>query len=372
MTSNRNDILADVLRQAGFAGAIRVPLAGDASTRRYERLQRQGRTAILMDAEPRAETAPCPPAATPLERAALGYNAEARLAASRVEAFVAIGRRLASYGLAAPEIYAFDISGGFAVLEDFGEGLYFDLLGRGAAPEPLYSAAIDALVALHDHPAPAKLPAGEAAWPLLAYDSVALHAEIALCLDWFLPHGLNTTVSEDARAEWIALWDRLFAELSDQRVVMVLRDFHSPNLMWLPERAGAQKAGLLDFQDALAGSPAYDLVSLLLDPRRDVAPDFAERMLSAYIARAGVVDEEGLRRAFAILAAQRNTRLVGTFTRLAKRDGKTGYLQHMPRIFRYLEAALREPAVAPVANWFRRYAPVESWSAAGPQSGAAA
>jgi len=363
MSAERDDRRARLLAETGFAGAVRTPVSGDASTRSYERLELNGRSAILMDAPPRAESAPCPPEATPAEREALGYNAVARLAASRVEAFAAIAAHVRTLGLSAPEIYGLDVEAGFCVLEDMGAGLYWSLLGEGADPAPLYEAAIDALAQAATFPAPHRLTHGDAAWRLLTYDRVALHAEAALLPDWFAPRQLNRPLSDDARAEWTAAWDAAFADLSDA-AVLTMRDYHSPNLMWLPDRTGAARAGVLDFQDALAGHPAYDVASLLEDARRDVPSDFAQTYLARYLERTRF-DPDAFRAAYAVLAAQRNAKIIGVFARLKFRDGKPHYVaDHQPRVIRYFRNNLKAPALAPVARWFAKHLPLDSWDLA--------
>ena len=362
MSDERDARLEALLAETGFAGARRAPVSGDASTRAYERLTHAGRAAILMNAPPRAESAPCPPGASPEARAALGYNALARLAASRVEAFAALAAHLRALGLSAPEIYGLDVDAGFCILEDMGDGLYWSLLGEGADAAPLYEAAIDALVQASAFPAPGALAYAGARWPLLTYDSTALHAEASLLPDWFAPKQLNRPLSDDALAEWRIAWDKVFALLDPADMRLVLRDCHSPNLMWLPDRRGAARAGMLDFQDALAGHPAYDVASLLEDARRDVEPDFAEIYLRRYIERAGV-DPESFRAAFAILAAQRNAKIIGVFARLKYRDGKPHYVtDHQPRVIRYFRRNLEAPALAPVADWFARWLPLADWA----------
>jgi N-acetylmuramate 1-kinase len=365
MTAAREDQIQAVMAAAGFGGAVRTALTGDASTRSYERLHRGGRRAILMNAPPRAETAPCPPGADPAARAQLGYNAQARLAAGRIEAFLGVAQWLRGHDLAAPEILAADAQAGLAVIEDFGDGQYWALLQTEAPAAPLYEAAIEALARVHEEPAPARLPAGAGAWPLLSYDRVALHAEVALLADWFAPSQLQRPISGAARDEWIAAWDKAFVALDEARPVLTLRDFHSPNLMWLHARDGAQRAGLLDFQDALAGHPAYDLVSLLEDARRTVAPDFAAHWLAAYLDAAAVIDREAFRAAYAVLGAQRNAKIIGIFARLKFRDGKPHYVaQHQPRVIQYFRRNLEHPALATVAAWFARHLPLSDWAKA--------
>jgi N-acetylmuramate 1-kinase len=370
MSDAREDQIRVLLAQAGFAGAVRSPVAGDASTRAYERLHRQGARAILMDAPPRAETAPCPPTASAEERARLGYNAQARLAAGRVDAFLAIAKWLSGLGLSAPNILAADAEHGLAVIEDFGDDQYWALLQTDQDAGPLYDAAIDALVQLHEETPPARLPVGAGQWPLLAYDRVAMRAEVALLPEWFGARQLNRPISDDALAQWLAAWDAALDRMETARPVMALRDFHSPNLMWLPGRSGAKRAGLLDFQDALVGHAAFDLVSLLEDARRTIAPDFAAHWRKAYLDRAGVIDREGFEAAYAVLGAERNAKIIGIFARLKHRDGKPNYVaQHQPRVIQYFRRNLEHPALADVSAWFAEHLPVESW--ADPASAAA-
>jgi len=365
MTGAREDQIQAVLAAAGFAGAVRTPLTGDASTRSYERLHRAGRRAVLMNAPLRAESAPCPPGADPAARARLGYNAQARLAAGRVDAFLGVANWLRNHDLAAPEIYAAEPDLGLAVIEDFGDGQYWSLLQTETPAPPLYEAAIQALARVHEEPAPGRLPAGARAWPLLSYDRLAMQAEVDLLADWFAPAQLQRPIDAAARDAWSSAWEAAFAALEGARPVLALRDFHSPNLMWLPQRHGAQRAGLLDFQDALAGHPAYDLVSLLEDARCTVPAEFADYWFNAYCNEAAVIDREAFAAAFAVLGAQRNAKIIGIFARLKFRDGKPHYVaQHQPRVIGYFRRNLDHPALAPVAAWFARHLPLADWAKA--------
>jgi aminoglycoside/choline kinase family phosphotransferase len=362
MSAEREERLQALLAHTGFAGARREIVSGDASTRAYERLTLGESTAILMDAAPRAETPPCPPHASPAERAALGYNATARLAASRVEAFAALAGHLRALGLSAPAIYGVDVEAGYCILEDMGAGLYWSMLQEGADAAPLSEAAIDALAQVQQFPAPSMLRVQLAHWSVLAYDQVALQAEAALLPEWFAPRQLDRPISDEGLAEWRTAWDTAFAGLAPAASCLVLRDCHSPNLMWLPQRRGSARVGVLDFQDALAGHPAYDVASLLEDARRDVPREFAEAMLRRYLDRTSV-DAEAFRAAFAVFAAQRNAKIIGVFARLKFRDGKPHYVaEHQPRVIRYFREDLKAPALAPVADWFSRWAPLEDWA----------
>jgi hypothetical protein len=367
MNSHSERDISDVLAAAGMGGAVRLPMTGDASTRSYERLQRQGRRAILMKAPPGAETPACPPEADAAERARLGYNAEARLAANRVDAFVTVASRLRALGLSAPDVYAANPETGLAVIEDFGEQQYHAVLERGVGDATTYyAAAVDALVRLHEFPAPARLEAQGVAWPLLSYDLVAMHAETRLLPEHFARQQLARPVEAAAFEAWRAAWEAAFAPLVEARRVLTMRDFHSPNLMWLSDRVGPLRVGVLDFQDALAGHPAYDLASLLEDARRTVAPEFAAAMLDRYINEAAIIDDEGFRAAFAVLAAQRNAKIIGIFARLKYRDGKPLYVaRHQPRVISYFRRDLSHPALRPVAEWIAQHLPFDLWGAGG-------
>src|SRR6185437_13263319 len=308
------------LRVAGWGDAEIAPLAGDASTRRYARLNSKGQRAMLMDQPQGAETAIAPVGADEATRRALGYNAVARLAGADCRRFTAAADYLRARGLGAPEIYAADYPQGLMILEDLGDTLFTDVLGQGQSEEELYKAAVEALAALHRERAPDLLAPGI---PLFAYDEVALIAETDLMLEWFLPLALGRKPGEEEYREHRALWRTALDAIADSEPVFVHRDYHAQNLMWLPERKGLGRIGLIDFQDAVAGSRAYDLVSLVEDARRDVPAALAENATRHYLEVAeefgAPVDEEHFRAEMALMAAQRNTKIVGIFARLASR-----------------------------------------------------
>jgi len=317
--SDRAGLSHAFLRRAGWGDAARAKLAGDASFRKYERLNRNGEPAVLMDAPPPQED---------------------------VRPFTRIARHLESLGYSAPRILAEDTEHGFLLLEDLGDDLFARLLQQGGNEAKLYEATIDFLLDLHRHPAPSDLA---------PYDEDRLIDEAELFIDWYLPALTGRETPSNIRQAFRFLWGILAPEVgmdnAPERRVLVLRDFHAENLIWLPERSGPARLGLLDFQDAVAGHPAYDLVSLLEDARRDVDPDLAEAMLRRYITGSGVDDAE-FRRSYAILGAQRNIRILGVFTRLWKRDGKTHYQAFMPRMWRLVERDLAHPALTDLRGWF--------------------
>ena len=324
--SDRASLSHDFLQRAGWGDAARSKLAGDASFRKYERLNRNGEPAVLMDAPPPQED---------------------------VRPFTRIARHLDSLGYSAPRILAEDAERGFLLLEDLGDDLFARLLKQAGEERGLYEATIDFLLDLHRHPAPADLA---------PYDETRLIDEAELFTGWYLPALTGRETPDNIRQAFRFLFGILAPEVGMDAVpdkrVLVLRDFHAENLIWLPQRKGPARLGLLDFQDAVAGHPAYDLVSLLEDARRDVDPDLAEAMLQRYIAGSGV-DDTAFRRAYAILGAQRNIRIIGIFTRLWKRDGKPQYQAFMPRMWGLLERDLAHPALADLRSWLDAMVPQE-------------
>lgn len=355
--SDARDAEVDAFLAAnGWAHAVRTKLAGDASTRSYERVALNGRGAILMNQPQRAETASCPPGATEAERIALGYNASARLAAGRVDAFTAAARFLTDQGLSAPTIYAADPTAGLAVIEDIGDGVYARLLETGADEIELYDAAIDALVVLQRAKPPATLPGG---WPLLVYDDLALKTAQDILPEW-LPHFARRAPFDAAAiAEWEAIWAPIRARGVAGATVFCHRDYHAENLIWLPERLGAARAGMLDFQDALRAHPAWDLSMLLHDARRTISPELERHGLDRYLSEAGPDDPAQFVADYHALGALNIVRIIGIFARLVTRDGKPRYAAFMPRLWIYLTRCLAEPSLAPLGQWLDAHVPAE-------------
>lgn len=352
-TDDRNESRMAFLESAGWAAADAAPLAGDASTRSYQRLRLGGRPAVLMIAPPGAEAPACPPDADEAARRTLGYNAMARLAGPNLHAFTTLSAALREAGLSAPEVYAADAAAGYALLEDLGDDLFARVVGL-VEEENLYRAAIDALATLHAHGA--ERPSG-AAYQMLDYDALALEAEAALLIEWYWPLKKGAPAPDDLVTDYLSRWRDLLAGLSAPHV-FVLRDYHAENLLWLPDRKGVQRVGVIDFQDALFGNAAYDLVSLLEDARRDVDPELAEEMVAYYISLGGPdFDKEGFRRDYAILAAQRNAKILGIFARLAKRDLKPRYLDLLPRVEAHFRRDLARPGLAPLRAFFADHLP---------------
>jgi aminoglycoside/choline kinase family phosphotransferase len=333
-TPGRDAELAAFLRAAGWPRQAARPLAGDASNRRYLRLEPEaGRAgAVLMDAPPEK--------------------------GEDVRPFVAITHWLRQHGFSAPAIAAADTARGFLLLEDLGDDLYTRLLT--GAPErevDLYGAAVDLLAELAAIPAPATLGPEDCRVGLPPYDAAVLAREAALVREWWLPAASGAAPSPELTAEFDGLVAQGTALAEPVRDVLVLRDYHADNLIWLPQRAGVARTGLLDYQDALAGHAAYDLMSLLEDARRDTSPELREAMIGRYLGRRPEVDAEAFRAAYSALGAQRNLKIVGIFARLAIRDSKARYLDLIPRVWGHLMRDLAHPALAPLAGWVARHLP---------------
>lgn len=322
----------DFLAAHGWEGAEIRPLAGDASFRRYFRVVKEGATAVLMDAPPEHED---------------------------FGPFLAIAGHLLDRGFSPPRPLAIDRERGLLLLEDFGDDRVGPLLQHEPRRErAVYEKAVDILARLAALPAPADLP---------AYDDAAMTREVLLFTEWYAPALAIAIDESDYLPAWRVAWDEVL-RVVECDPVLVLRDYHADNLMVLP---GRSDLGLLDFQDALAGHPAYDLVSLLQDARRDVAPELEAAMIARYCAAANVADPDLFRAHYEVLGAQRNTKILGIFTRLSKRDGKPHYLSLQPRVWAYLERNLAHPALASVRAWFDANVPPEKRAAAWAESAAA-
>ena len=303
----------EFLARSGWAGARVEPLAGDASFRRYFRVIDGPRSAVLMDAPPAHED---------------------------VRPFVAVAEWLHSVGLSAPEILARDLEHGLLLLGDFGEWRLREMLDSDPSRElELYELATDVLVHLHNHSPMSGLPPhGMDQWL----------DELSLFTDWYCP-ALGLAVDTDGFAK---AWREVLEPVAGDGLgpVTVLRDYHAENVMLVRDREGVRHFGLLDFQDALVGHPAYDLASVLEDARRDVPPEIERAMIDRYVSATG--NAEAFERAYWTLAAQRNTRILGVFTRLWKRDNKPHYTAFQPRMWGLLERDLARPALEPVRIWF--------------------
>lgn len=361
MSLDREALKADFLRAAGFGDARREPLSGDASTRRYERLYPgDGASLIFMDQPPALESVACPPGASEAERLALGYNAAARLAAGSVAAFVTTAAWLRERGLSAPRVLAHDVDAGLAVLEDLGDGLFARLLAEGAPERPLYEAAVDAQVIMQAEPPPQVLQADGAQWPLLAYDTLALKVATDTFLEWWPKFARLPPFGEAASAEWEALWSPVWVRGEAGASVFTHRDFHAHNLLWLPQRAGVARVGMLDFQDALKAHPGWDLLHLLQDARRDVSAELEAAMLDRFLAARPGLDRETFLQDYRALAASNAARILGRVFARQTLLGRPQYRAYMPRTWRYLERNLQDPALSGLKAWFDRHVPPEA------------
>jgi aminoglycoside/choline kinase family phosphotransferase len=363
LSFEREAAKADFLGAAGFGAARRERLPGDASTRLYERLHLpNGTTAIFMDQPPSVESQPCPPTATPAERLALGYNAIARLAAGRVEAFVACAGWLRGQGLSAPEIVAADAPRGLAVLEDLGDDLYARLIEAGTDEAPLYDAAIDGLVRLHAQTPPEVLEADGERWPLLVFDDLALRKYAGeMFLEWWPKFAGMAPFSSEAAAEWEAFWAPIRARAEAGASVFCHRDYHAENLIWLPQRVGAARVGMLDFQDAVKAHPAWDMSMLLHDGRRDVSAEREAACLARYLAARPELDGQAFLADYHALGALNVLRILFIFARMVAGFGRPKYRAFTPRMWRYLDRCLAGSAeLAPLGAWLERYVPPAS------------
>jgi N-acetylmuramate 1-kinase len=328
-------------------------LQGDASTRSYARIGAHGRSVILMNS-------PRQPDGPPV-RGDKPYSALVHLAED-ITPFVAVAAALKEAGLSVPEIYAFDLDQGFIVLEDLGDAVFGKEVQRGRSQSELWGAAVDVLVALADKAPPERLPvAGHTPYKLSRYDTEAMLTEASLLIDWFWPALHGREAPSALVDEFESLWRPLLVQATEADPGWVLRDYHSPNLMWLPEREGLKRVGILDFQDAVLGPLAYDLVSLLQDARLDVPEALECELLARYCAARGTgskpFSQDHFHSLYAMLGAQRNSKILGIFARLAKRDGKRGYLAHIPRVARYLGRDLAHPTLASLRRFYDREFP---------------
>lgn len=333
------------LSRHGHALAPRRYLTGDASVRAYEYLPGpDGSRLILMDW-------PRPPEGPPVHDGK-PYPKVAHIAEDAYP-FIAIATALKQRGFAAPDILAADCEQGFLLLSDLGsEGV---LNEAGEPIEERYRASVLALAALHAEPFPRDIEATPGHWHHIPdFDQVPMIMEIRLLLDWYLPWKLSREATPAERETYLALWADLVASLEGGETNLLLRDFHSPNIIWRPAEQGLKRIGILDFQDSMIGPTAYDVASLLQDARLTIPPAMAARLLDAYVAarhKVAAFDEIRFRRDYAVMAAQRACKLAGLWVRLMKRDGKPGYIRHMPRTISYLEAALAHDALSPLREW---------------------
>ena len=336
---SRSMAIRRFLETTGHGAARRRPFPADASARRYERIATPDGVALVLMDSPRLQRGP-------VVRDGQTY-AEIAHIAQDVLPFVAIGEMLHDAGFSVPQIHSADLEDGFVLLEDLGSGRIVDAEGR---PIPdRYEAAAQCLATLHSKEIVADLQTREGpAFRIPDFDRAAMAIEIDLLPTWFLPCLTGRAASEGEREIFEAVWGRLFDAIEGSEKRLVLRDLHSPNILWQEDREACRRLGLLDFQDAMIGPGAYDLASLAQDARADVSPELEARIVSAY--RAARADEPGFdafafEECYAVMAAQRATKILGIFVRLAERDGKPQYLRHIPRLQAYLKRTLDHPTL---------------------------
>ncbi len=320
--TQRDAQIRHFLAPTKWSAATRDPLDADASNRSYERLELNGHHAILMNAPPDRN--------------------------EPVTIFANVTEMLRNHDLSAPEIYAQSVDDGLMLIEDLGHGLFANLCADDPSCEmQLYKTAIDLLVKLHAHAAPSSLP---------PYDMAVYLRETNLLTDWYLPAATGAPADPDTVTQYQSVVQSACAQLDDQNPILVMRDYHAENLLWLPDRSGIARVGLLDYQDALAGHRAYDLVSLLEDARRDTAPNLQKEMLEKYIGASGV-DRDIFLRDYCILGAQRNLKIIGIFARLSIRDGKDQYVDLIPRVWAHLMHDLAHPQLSVLRDWVAENVP---------------
>lgn len=345
------------LTRTGWADARLDWLNADASTRRYGRLTRaDSQTALLMDA-PLVEDDPCTPDMSEEERLAGGWNKQSRLAASRVEAYAALAGWLRENGFSAPEIMAGDPDFGLAIIEDFGSQKEFArLIEKGADEVELYTAAASALADLHALDTPRELHALGRTWPILDFDSLALDVNASLFANWYPKFDPRMRLTEKAEARWERELSALIERAEAFPRELTLRDYHAENLIWLPERDGRARIGLLDFQDAVVGWDAWDMAMLVQDARRPVSPAAQATAIRTYLDRTGKSEADFLER-LAIIGTLNALRIVGIFARLIERDGKARYKLFLPRQKQLLARNLEHPSAAGMAAFVAETAP---------------
>jgi len=342
----RSLALRAFLENCGWGTAFREYLLGDASTRAYEIVHRDGERAILMNAPKRPDGPPV--------RDGKPYSQIAHLAED-ILPFVAIGRMLREKGFRAPDIFAFDLDRGIVLLEHLGGDGVLDEKRVPVADR--YAASVECLAAIHAVSWPREIDVDGARHVVPDFNLDAFLIETELLTDWYVPRIRGEKLSDDEIAEFRALWTDLFAIVDAGEKTLLLRDFHSPNIIWDGAAEGVARVGLIDFQDAMIGSTAYDVASIVQDARVDVPPALRQHLLDRYCearARMPGFDEQAFRLAFAVLSAQRATKILGIFVRLDERDGKPAYLGHIPRLQAYLKSSLTHPALAGLANWYEK------------------
>ena len=334
VTKLRETEIQNFLRRADWDTAKRWRLAGDASFRKYDRLEGTKGRAVLMDAPPPHED---------------------------VRAFVRIARHLFALGFSVPEILAEDHEAGLLLLEDLGDNTYTRLLASGHDERALYTLATDALIALHSIPQAKAIPEG-----VKTYDTPRLLEEVNRINVWYRPLVEASALPDQAQRGFNELWQAILPKAWLAPTSLILFDYHVDNLLGLFDRPDMRACGILDFQDAVAGPVTYDLLSLLEDARRDIDPTLVAEMKARYLAAFPALDPKAFATSWAVMAAQRHVRVIGTFARLKLRDNKLHYLVHMPRLWRYMDQCLQHAALSELKAWLDLHIPAPMRSVPAP------
>jgi tRNA threonylcarbamoyl adenosine modification protein YjeE len=349
----RDEAIKGFVTQSQVAGGTRSHFEGDASARRYERVAGNAATQLLMDMPSRPDG--------PLVKNGKPYSAIAHLAEG-ISAVVAINDYLFNLDYSVPRIYAADIKHGMALIESLGDKVFSRMMAKGEDMAEPMKAAVDVLADMAAREWPSKVPVrGGADHHIAPYDLDAMMIEVDLLPSWFWPLQKKSAPGDEVKAEFSTIWQTLLTSIDSHKPVWTLRDYHSPNLLWLPERKGLSRVGIIDTQDCVMGHAAYDLVSMLQDARVDIDFKRADELFDYYCglrSAAGPFDAGEFSRVFAILGAQRATKILGIFARLSKRDGKPIYLNHIPRVSGYLKRNLAHPDLAVLKVWYERNLPL--------------
>ncbi len=343
----RSLAIREFLAKSGFANAERRYLLGDASARGYETIATGAPHPLILMNSPYNSGGP-------ILRDGKTYMQIAHLSQS-VAAFVAVDKLLASKGFKVPEIHFEDLENGFLILENLGSEGVLD--ADGAPIVERYEATVRLLAKLHQQswPQDVDVAKGYSHHIIHDFDRDAMMIEVELLSDWYVPRMSGTVLEPAQKAQYVVAWNKVFSQLNSCEKSLLLRDVHSPNILWRENEIGINRVGLIDFQDAMIGPSAYDVASLIFDARVMIAPRLQDHLLSAYVDERhsgnALFDEAGFRTAFAIMAAQRNAKILGIFVRLEQRDGKPFYLKHLPRIQAYFNRVIGHPVLAPVKDW---------------------
>lgn len=340
--------IREFLDSRGYKGAARRFLTGDSSFRAYERIHTAGgKPYVLMDSPARSNGPPI--------RDGKPYSQLVHLA-ENVRPFIAVGKYLKGIGLSAPDIYETDISQGILLIEDLGSEGVLDADGKPIRER--YEEAVRCLADFHKLPVPGKLEIENGEYHTVpSFERSTLKFECEVLLDWHVPWRRGAPASDAERADYLEIWDHLIDELQAVEKQLVLRDYHSPNLMWLAGRKGFDRIGIIDFQDAIIGPSSYDVMALSQDARVTVPRELRDHLIDIYVeerAGNGAFDREMFLKSYAIMSAQRACRLNGLWVRLMNRDHMPGYMRHMPRTLWHLDMAFEHPVTAPLREWFKK------------------